>query len=291
MNVAVVGLGAMGTRVAMRLLGAGHEVHVWNRSPHKAQPLVDRGAVAVSSPAEAAACSEALVTMVADSVALRAVTSGAEGIAAGADPSLIVVEMSTVGPEATLELDAKLPAGVGLIDAPVLGSIAEAESGSLTVLVGGPKMLVDRVRPLLDPLGRMVHLGSLGSGAAAKLVANAALFGEVALLGETILLGRRLGLADAGIFETLADTPLAAQAERRRPMIVSGEYPRRFALSLARKDAQLIRDAAETSGARVQLIEAAGRWLAQGDDSGWGNHDYTAMLAFILGDSISAGCE
>jgi HAD superfamily hydrolase (TIGR01450 family) len=283
MTVAVVGLGAMGSRIATRLLAAGHHLVVWNRSPEKLSPLVKLGAVVASTPAEAAGRADTLITMVADPAALRAVTGGRDGIVAGAVASLTVIEMSTVGPAAVAELANSLPAGTQLVDAPVLGGIAEAEAGKLIVFAGGQPEAVAAASPLLEQLGAVHHTGPSGSGAAAKLVANAALFGSVALVGEAIALARRLGLPDEAIYDVLAATPLAQQAERRREAIADGEYPRRFALSLARKDADLIRAAAR-GGNELRLLEATRRWLGEAEAAGWGARDYTAMLARIIGD-------
>jgi HAD superfamily hydrolase (TIGR01450 family) len=283
-TVAVVGLGAMGSRIAGRLLAAGHHVIVWNRSSDKLSALLERGAPAATTPAEAAMRADILITMVADPAALRAVSDGTEGVAAGADASLTVVEMSTVGSAAVHELAAKLPAGTGLVDAPVLGGIAEAEAGALTVFAGGDSAAVKGVRPLLEQLGTVIEVGPLGSGAAAKLVANAALFGSVALLGEGLALARGLDLPDNVAYEVLATTPLAAQVERRREAIAAGEYPTRFALSLARKDAELIEQAAHAGGRELRLLEATRSWLIEAEASGWGARDYTAILARILAD-------
>jgi 3-hydroxyisobutyrate dehydrogenase/2-hydroxy-3-oxopropionate reductase len=281
--VAVVGLGAMGSRMAARLLDAGHPVTVWNRSPAAAAALSGLGATVAATPAEAAAGAQALITMVSGPRALRAVTEGAAGVAAGAHGSLTVIEMSTVGPDAVTRLAGALPAGTGLLDAPVLGSVPEAEAGTLTILAGGPAAEVDRARPLLSVLGTVVAAGPLGSGAAAKLTANMALFSTVAALGEAIALGRALGLRPDVLADVLAVTPLADQAVRRRPAIDADDYPRRFALSLARKDADLIGQAARSAGAELRLAEAARGWLADAEAAGWGEHDYTAVLAAILG--------
>src|SRR5437763_3024149 len=284
MTVAVVGLGAMGSRIAKRLLAPGHHLVVWNRSPEKLSPLVELGAIAAATPAEAASRADVLITMVADPAALRRVSDGGNGIVAGADASLTVIEMSTVGPAAVAELASKLPAGTQFVDAPVLGGIAEAEAGRLTVFAGGEAEAVEEVRPLLAQLGTVHHIGPSGSGAAAKLVANATLFGSVALVGEVLALGRRLGLPDQATYDVLATTPLAQQAERRRQAIADGEYPRRFSLSLARKDADLIRTAARRAGNELGLLEATRRWLVEAEAAGWGQRDYTAMLARIIGE-------
>jgi 3-hydroxyisobutyrate dehydrogenase-like beta-hydroxyacid dehydrogenase len=192
-TVAVIGLGAMGSRIAGRLVDAGHDVVVWNRTPAKAEPLVERGATAAATPADAARRAEAVLTMVAHPDALRAVTEGPDGLAAGVDEETTVIEMSTVGPAAVAWLADALPAGANLIDAPVLGSISEAEAGSLNVFVGGPESLVQRWTPLLSALGTVRHVGPLGAGAAAKLVANTTLVGTLSLLGEALALAQGSG--------------------------------------------------------------------------------------------------
>jgi 3-hydroxyisobutyrate dehydrogenase-like beta-hydroxyacid dehydrogenase len=285
-KVAVVGLGAMGQRIARRLVVAGNDLVVWNRTSERAAPLVDLGATAAKTPAQAASEAEVVITMVADPAALEAVTKGSDGIGQGVDPSTTVIDMSTVGPAAVRWLASALPPGTPLLDAPVLGSLPEAESGSLTIFVGGPRALVDRWRPLLAELGAPIHVGDLGSGAAAKLVANASLFGILGVLGEAVALARMLGLADEVAFEVLSATPLASQAERRRPSIESGDYPPRFLLSLARKDVDLIAAAAGQSDLRV--LTAVRAWLADAEAAGRGGDDYSAALAHILDANAAA---
>jgi 3-hydroxyisobutyrate dehydrogenase-like beta-hydroxyacid dehydrogenase len=276
--VAVVGLGAMGSRIARRLLDAGHEVVVWNRTAERAAPLVEAGAVGAATPAEAAAGAEAVLTMVADPAALRDVTEGEAGIAAGVGEGTTVIEMSTVGPEAVRRLASALGARVGLLDAPVLGSRAEAESGALKIFVGGPPELVERWTPLLSVLGSPLHVGEVGAGAAAKLVANTTLVGVIGILGEALALAEALGLSRDSAFAVLGTTALGAQAERRRPALESGEFPPRFPLRLALKDADLI---AET-GLDLRVTNAARSWLAEAEAEGAGDRDYSAVLLTIL---------
>jgi len=278
-TVAVIGLGAMGSRIALRLLDAGHELVVWNRDSSKSALLARRSAAVAASPAEAAARADIVITMVSDPPALRQVTEGPDGVAAGASGSTTVVQMSTVGPDAVTRLASALPQGVVLLDAPVLGSIAEAEAGTLTIFAGGPGPVVERTKPLLSALGTVLHVGPLGAGSAAKLVANSTLFGVLGVLGEVLLLARRLGLTQSAAFQVLAATPLAAQAERRRPAIQSGEYPARFPLALARKDADLILAA---GGPDLRLATAARAWLAEAEAQGRGRDDYSAVLARML---------
>lgn len=282
MTVAFIGLGAMGSRMARRLLDAGHELVVWNRNPAKVASLVEAGATAAARPAEAARQADVVVVMVSDPTALREVTEGPEGVAAGITGPSVVVQMATVGPQAVEQLAAALPDGVGLVDAPVLGSLPEAEAGTLRIFAGGDRELVQRLAPLLSTLGTIVHVGPVGAGSAAKLVANSTLFGALGVLGEALALADALGLPRDVAFEVLSTTPIAAQAERRRPAIESGEYPPRFSLSLARKDADLVLDSARDSGAELRVGDAARSWLADAEQAGRGDEDYSAALARIL---------
>jgi 3-hydroxyisobutyrate dehydrogenase-like beta-hydroxyacid dehydrogenase len=273
----------MGGRIARRLLDAGHELVVWNRTAERAAPLVELGGALAESPAAAARRAEAVLTMLADPAALRAVTEGTTGVAAGVDTSSTVIEMSTVGPAAVSRLAAALPEGTGLLDAPVLGSLLEAEAGSLRIFVGGPTALAERWTPLLSALGSPVHVGPLGAGAAAKLVANSTLFGALGVLGEALALADALGLSREAAYTVLAATPVAAQAERRRPQIEADDYPPRFSLSLAVKDADLVAGAAAAAGVDLRLATAAQSWLADAEAAGWSDRDYAAVLAWILG--------
>jgi len=281
-RVAVVGLGAMGGRIARRLLEASHEVIAWNRDSAKARLLTDFGAISARSPAEAARKAEVVVIMVSDPQALQEVTEGTLGVAAGATDFTTVIQMSTVGPDNISRLASVLPAGAGLLDAPVLGSLSQVETGTLTVFVGGSSSLIERWRPLLSVLGSVVPVGPLGAGTAAKLVANATLLGVLCVLGEALALAEGLGLSWTAAFEVLGVTPLAAQAERRRPGIADGQYPARFALSLAYKDADLILSAAVKSGTDLRLSAAARRWFADAEEAGLGHLDYSAVLSQIL---------
>jgi 3-hydroxyisobutyrate dehydrogenase-like beta-hydroxyacid dehydrogenase len=265
MRVAVLGLGAMGSRIARRLLDAGHDVVVWNRTAAKAEAFPKIAA----SPA-AAAEADAAITMLANPQALREVT---RDIA-----PRTLIEMSTVGPAAIHELAATLPPETDLLDPPVLGSRAEAEAGTLQIFVGATPELYAKWAPLLETLGTPHHVGGLGAGAAAKLVANLTLVGTLALLGEALRLAERLGLSRDAAFEVLAATPLATVAERRREALEANEFPPRFPLSLARKDAELVVAAA----AELRLAQAARSWLADADEASWGERDYSALLAWIL---------
>jgi 3-hydroxyisobutyrate dehydrogenase-like beta-hydroxyacid dehydrogenase len=252
----------MGSRIARRLLDAGHDVVVWNRTREKAEgfPQVAAG------PADAARDTDVTITMLTNAEALREVS-------AGISPP-VLIEMSTVGPDTVRELAERLT----VIDAPVLGSRSEAEAGTLHVFVGATPEQYAQWSPLLSALGTTHHVGPLGAGASAKLVANSTLFGTIGVLGEALRLADSLGLSRHTAFEVLAATPLSAQAERRRDAIEAHDYPPRFALSLARKDAELVSAAAPG----LRIAQAARSWLADADDAGWGERDYSAVVAWLL---------
>jgi 3-hydroxyisobutyrate dehydrogenase-like beta-hydroxyacid dehydrogenase len=277
--VAWIGLGAMGSRMAARLRDTGHELVVWNRTREKATEL---GVVIEGSPREAAERADFVFTMLADPEALRAVSEGDDGVLAGLREGSVLIEMSTVGPQAIAQLSERMPAEASLLDVPVLGSLLQAESGTLKLFAGGDDAAFDRAAPLLETLGEPLRTGPLGSGAAAKLVANATLVGTIALLGETLALADSLGLPRESAWEVLAATPLAEQAERRRTVVESGVYPARFRLSLARKDAELVQAASEAGGLDLPALKAARDHLAAAEADGLGDEDYAAVLKHIL---------
>jgi len=280
--VGLVGTGAMGSRMGLRLREAGYELVAWNRTAAKLEPLVSAGAQAAATPAEVARAAEVTITMLSGQTALEAVVAGPEGLTAGLRPGTTLIDMSTIGPTAATWLRSALPDDVGVLDAPVLGSLTETEAGRLRILVGGDESLLEACRPVLEVLGTPLHLGPDGAGAAAKLVANASLFGVLGVLAEAVALADGLGLSREATFETLALTPLAEQASRRRDIFEAEPRTTRFALALARKDAGLIERAAACANLDLRIAAATGSWLADAERGGQGTEDYTAVLRWIV---------
>jgi 3-hydroxyisobutyrate dehydrogenase-like beta-hydroxyacid dehydrogenase len=278
MSVAVVGLGAMGGRIARRLLAAGEEVTVWNRTAERAAPLAEAGASVAATPAAAARSANWVITMLADPSALLEVMSRPDGLAQGLRAGQTLVEMSTVGPSTVRQLVDIVPPGVEVVDAPVLGSISEVDAGTLRIFVGGSDEAAASVRPLLEPLGQPLHVGPLGAGASAKLVANTTLLGTMAVLGEALALAKSLGLDPDAAFEVLSTTPLSAQAERRRPVIEGAEPPVRFRLALATKDADVIVDEGRRAGVDAEITKVAAARFRAAEEAGDGDRDYAAIL-------------
>jgi 3-hydroxyisobutyrate dehydrogenase-like beta-hydroxyacid dehydrogenase len=258
-TIAFLGLGRMGTPMAGRVLSAGHDLIVWNRTAERTGPLVDEGARAAPTPAEAAREAEIVITMLADPAALEAVALGPGGVAGAIAPAACLVEMSTVGPNAALAVKERLPVGTGFVDAPVMGSVGPARRGELTVLAGGD---VDRVEKVLAIFGTVVRCGPAGSGAARKLVLISAAVAGVTLVGELLALAAALGVPHDAALEGLAAGPLAGSVSRVQS--TSSD----FIIALAAKDLTLATDAAglpQLTAAREWLRTAAAEGAADAD--------------------------
>ncbi|HEX6581874.1 MAG TPA: NAD(P)-dependent oxidoreductase, partial [Actinomycetota bacterium] len=190
--VAVLGLGAMGHAVADRLLGARHDIRVWNRTPGRDDDLVASGAGRSTTPSDAVRDAEVVITMVTDPPALEEVLFGPNGAASAIPETATLIDMSTVGPSAIASAAERL--SVPVLDAPVLGSVPSVETGKLVILAGGDRAVFDRHAELLWILGTPIYLGPSGSGAWLKLVNNAASTATLVALGELLALTDRAGL-------------------------------------------------------------------------------------------------
>jgi 3-hydroxyisobutyrate dehydrogenase-like beta-hydroxyacid dehydrogenase len=283
MNIAFLGIGFMGRPMAIRLVHDGHDVTVWNRTAEKAEPVIQKGASGASSPAEAVATAEVVVTMLADEPALDQVLFGPRGAVESLRAGHTLVEMSTIGPDAVRRIKDRLPRDVGMIDAPVLGTVPQATDGSLKVFVGGTEEAFERVRPVLEVFGEPRRFGGPGAGAAMKLVVNATLPTIMSALGESLALADGLGLSEDAVLDVLADSAIGVTVRSKRPLIESGEYRPNFKLHLALKDAVLVQEAAEGSGRTAPVARAAQNWLRAADEAGLGELDYSAVIPHIRG--------
>jgi 3-hydroxyisobutyrate dehydrogenase len=287
-KIAFLGLGHMGAPMATRLLAAGHQVTVWNRSTQRTEPLVHAGAGVASTPAGAAAGVEFAITMLATPDALDDVLFGTEGLACALSPGQMLIDMSTVGPDAFRSAAAGLAAGVAAIDAPVRGSIPEANDGRLRVYVGAGDEQFERARHLLEVFGDVHHVGEAGSGAAMKLVVNSTLTASMVAVGEALALGRAVGLGQSAVLDILADSPVGPTVRAKRTNVESGHYPPNFKLSLAAKDMHLVMDAARHAGVALEVARTVTLWLDEAADHGARELDFSAVVATILGITPAA---
>jgi 3-hydroxyisobutyrate dehydrogenase-like beta-hydroxyacid dehydrogenase len=280
-TVAFCGLGLMGLPMAQRLVDAGYDVRAWNRTREKAGSL--SGATVADSPAQAATGAEAVITMLATPEAVRSVVAGDDGVAAAMHAGATLIEMSTIGPEVVHEIAKGLPAGVTMLDAPVLGSIPQATNGELKVLTGGDAEVVGRWKDLLGTFGTVSHIGALGHGAGVKLVVNSTLGAVMTALGEALSLAEGLGLDRSNVLDVLVQSPIAVTAKGKRSNIESGTYKPNFKLGLAAKDMGLVTEAAERLGVELKVAEAARAWFERADAAGLSDLDYSAVVTEIIG--------
>ena len=252
-TAAVLGTGRMGAAMAERLASQGVAVIVYNRSPERAAALAERiGATVASTPAEAAAGADVVISMVADDAAVRALFEGPDGVAAGIRHGSVAVDCSTVLPGTIRSVAGAVQArGAGILDGPVSGSVGSTLSGELTIMVGGDANDLDRARPVLERLARRVfHLGPLGTGAAMKLAVNTLIFGLNECVAEGLVLAERNGIDRALAYDVLAASAAGAPfvGYKRDAFIEPDTTPVAFSLALAAKDLRLIGELAEASG-------------------------------------------
>src|SRR6202166_2876455 len=227
-KIAFLGLGEMGAPMASRLLRAGHELTVWNRTPERTAPLAERGAIAATTPAATAAGAEFIITMLATPDALEQVVFGDRGLAGALGAGQVLVDMSTVGLAAIRSVAARLPPGVPLVDAPVRGSVPQATNGSLEIFVGAGDEDFARVRSILEALGTVRHVGEPGSGAAMKLVVNLVLGVAIVTMGEALALGGSLALTRRMLLCVLAASAIWPIVKGKRALGEGGPAPPSF---------------------------------------------------------------
>jgi 3-hydroxyisobutyrate dehydrogenase len=205
MKLGFIGIGLMGRPMALRLLAAGHDVTVWNRSREKLAAVLEKGARAAGSPAELARGSEIVMMCVTDQLAAESVLFNPDGVAAGAKPGSIVVDFSSIAPESAREFAARLNAkGIGLVDAPVSGGVAGAEKGTLAIMAGGREEHIERVRPVVMHLAqRFTRMGDSGAGQATKLCNQVIVGSLIAVIAEAVRLAEAAGVDATKLPEAL----------------------------------------------------------------------------------------
>ena len=253
MRVAILGTGKMGSAMARRLGSAGFELTLWNRTLQRAE-AVGVGKVA-STPAEAVADAEVVISILTDADAVRAAYLGANGAVKGARGQ-VFVEMSTAGPDVPKELAPVIErAGAQFVEAPVFGSIGAVESGALVIVAAGSEAAIERARPVLQTLGEVRRVGELDSAAALKLVGNSMLAGTSALAAELLAAGTAAGLNAEDVFWVL--NRIAPVLNARKAGFVEHRFePVTFALKDALKDLRLALDLFKRSGATTPLVAA-----------------------------------
>lgn len=280
-SIGFIGLGHMGSHMVPRLIQAGYQLTVYDRTREKAQAIA--GATVAETPREAAAGSSVVISIVTDDAALEEIMSGPDGVLAGTHSGSVIIDMSTVSPRASRHLfRAARAQGVAMIDAAVSGSVPQVEQGNLVIFVGGEQETYQRCKPVLSILGQnSFYMGSSGMGTTMKLVVNTLLGLGMQALAEAIALGEKAGLSQDVLLDVLGRTAvLTAGQKAKLENVKRGQYPTQFALSLQQKDLRLIITEADevsvpmpATAVALQMYTAA---LNKGMDA-----DFSVLIKFM----------
>ncbi len=280
-RIAVLGLGAMGSRMAANLVKAGFQVTVWNRSPQAAAPLVAMGARAADTPRAAAAGADFVMAMVRDDDASRQVWLDADnGALAGMSAGTIAIESSTLTPGWIRELGAHAAErSLSLLEAPVSGTTPQAEAAQLVYLVGGEADTLARAEPLLKATGSSIqHVGPLGTGALTKLTTNTLLGIQVTVIGELIGMLRHSGADVARVLDAVAATPVwSTVAGRIAGSMQAGNFAPQFPIELIEKDFGYTVQAAGSDAAAPTIAAARGVFRSA-IERGFGKDNMTGVV-------------
>ena len=278
MRVAVLGMGAMGSRMALSLLRAKHSVIVWNRTPARTGPLVEQGATAANTPAEAAKQADLVLSAVRDNEASRRVWLSEDGALPAMSSEAIGVESSTLTPSWVRELASSFAARhVPFLDAPVVGTRAQADAVTLIHLVGGDPATLAMAQPVLSAIGNATHhVGAAGSGAAMKLLVNALLGIQVATMGELLGVAERLGLDRQRTGQVIVEMPsCSASAKGVTMAMLARNYAPAFPVELVEKDLRYL--ASEADADALPLSAAARTVFERALAAGLANENMTAV--------------
>ena len=290
-NVGFLGLGTMGTPMAIHLAKAGFPITVWNRTPAKVEPLLRLGAKAGKSPAHVAAEVDVVITMVSRPQDVEAVVLGPDGVIEGLKPGTVLIDMSTVSPATSRKLaGAVTTKRAEFLDAPVVGSKGPATEGTLVMLVGGLPSTLERCRPILAAMGKtIIHAGGVGSGSILKLATNLMLAHLAAGFAEGLLLVERAELDPRRYLEVLEASTFRSPWYQTKGMgMIKRDFAAHFALKHMHKDLTLMGELAADIKAAIPVTHAVERLFAQAQAAGRSDLDYSAILAQLESFSATA---
>lgn len=288
MKIGFSGTGRMGVAMCLHLIDNKHSLTVWNRTTRKTKPVVDAGATRVGSPAALFETNDIVINIVIDDKAAKTVYGGRDGILSADLKGKLVVEMSTLMPDTTKALEAKVKAKGGkFLECPVGGSVAPARSGNLLGMAGGAPAAYKRALPILETLCRRVdRVGPVGAGTAMKLAINLPLLTYFEALGEALSITEKAGVKRSLAADILADSSGAAKvAPARIPWIIDaigGKIPKEvgFDIAGAAKDATLMSKLAKQYGFEVPAINATRKAYTEAAAGPWGDRDFGLLSAW-----------
>lgn len=291
MRVGFVGLGAMGAPMARHLLSAGHDLAVWARRAPSAAPLAAAGAVVCATPAELAARSEVVISIITTSADVDALVRGPQGLAAGFAPGAIHVDMSTIAPDTARSVAAHhAERGVGWLDAPVSGGEQAARDATLAIMTGGEADVLARVRPLLEVLGkRIVHVGPAGAGQVAKACNQMIMVSAIQACAEAMHLARAHGVDLAAVRDALMGGSAASRVlELFGARMVARDFAAGIEARLHHKDFGILMHEACRLGVPLPIAAQVGQQLNALMACGWGADDTSSLLRVLETGSKAA---
>ena len=283
-RVGFVGLGVMGKPMARNLMRAGFALRAHSRSSPPVDELEAEGATRASSPADVAASSDVVITMVPDTPDVERVLFGDRGVVAGAAEGVLVIDMSTIDPIGTRGFAARLAErGLAMLDAPVSGGQVGAEAGTLAIMVGGPEDAFDRARPLFEAMGStIVHVGPSGAGQVAKACNQLVIASAVEAVGEAFVLAAKAGVDPAKVREALLGGFAGSKVlELHGQRMLEGAFDPGFRSALMAKDGRIVLEAAERLGAPIPAFRAVAERLDAMLPAGRGELDYAALVTLL----------
>lgn len=286
-NVALIGLGIMGSGIAHNILGAGYSLTVYNRTINKTAPLANAGARVATTPREAVANADIIITIVANDNASKAVWLGEDGILGGAKPGAVAIESSTLTLEWVREL-ASVASDHDLLflDSPVGGSKDAARSGKLVLFAGGDPAAIEKARPVLDTFSaNLLHMGPNGAGIAAKLTVNHILALEMLMLAEGLVFAESLGMDREQYLNMITNGKLGNPfLQRKAELLANDSYQEpHFPLKWMRKDLSNILRAADEVTAPMPLASTAHEIYQMAQANGLGEQDFAAVVEQLRG--------
>ena len=280
-NLGYVGLGEMGSRMAARLLAAGHTVTGYNRTRSKADSLIEKGMIWADTPRQVAEAADFVFSMVTNTQAVEAITQGDDGIIAALGPGKLYIDMSTMSPEYSKELAQQVAAtGAKMLDAPVSGSVITLVEGKLSVMVGGDKETFERAKPILLDIGpRATHVGGNGLAVAMKIATNLSLAAQMLAFSEGVMLAEKSGIDRAVAVDVLVNSVIASpMVKYRGPFVLETPQVAWFNADMMQKDLNLAVELGQKLHAPTPTSSLCNEYLTAANGMGLGEHDFATMF-------------
>jgi 3-hydroxyisobutyrate dehydrogenase len=293
-RVGFIGLGIMGQGMVRNLLKADFKVSVWNRTTKRMEPLIETGAKETGNPADLASKCDIIIICVSDTPDVQEVVLGERGVIHGAKSGALVIDMSTISPQATREMAAKLEKkGVHMLDAPISGGSEGAAKGTLSIMIGGDGEQVNRAMPYFEAMGKTItHVGGHGAGQMVKLVNQILVVVNMLAVGEALLFGQAGGLDLQKTVEAVTQGAAGSwMLSNRGPQVLDRDWRPGFTIDLQQKDLRLVLEAADQMGVPLMattMVFNLYRTLQREGLGAEGNHALVKALERLSGIEIAS---